>query len=88
MASKGFEERARTACFNAVRQRQAVHGEVLPDLRIAIREDILAEVDGPMLIHGLQGFHGASLGVVPASRAQRPSTAFLKQRWERFRAAG
>ena len=61
---------------------------VRPDLRIAIREDILAEVDGPMLLHGLQGFHGASLGVVPASRAQRPSASFLEQRWERFRAAG
>jgi putative restriction endonuclease len=30
MATQGFEERVRTACFEAVRQRQTVHGEVLP----------------------------------------------------------
>ncbi len=42
MASQGFEERVRTACFAAVRERQAVHGEVLPvDV---IREPIV--VDG------------------------------------------
>ncbi len=61
---------------------------VRPDLRIAIREDILAEVDGPMLLHGLQGFHGQQLGVMPRQRRDRPSAEFLERRWEQFRAAG
>lgn len=61
---------------------------VRPDLRIAVREDILAEVDGPMLLHGLQGFHGQALGVVPRNQRDRPSAEFLERRWEQFRAAG
>jgi putative restriction endonuclease len=60
---------------------------VRPDLRIAIREDILAEVDGPMLLHGLQGFHGQQLGVLPSNRRDRPSQEFLERRWEQFRSA-
>lgn len=60
---------------------------VRPDLRIAIREDILAEIDGPMLLHGLQGFHGQSLGVLPSNRRERPSADFLEQRWEQFKSA-
>lgn len=31
MASQGFEERVRAATFEAIRERQAIHGEVLPD---------------------------------------------------------
>ena len=61
---------------------------IRPDLRIAIREDILAEVDGPMLLHGLQGFHGEQLRVLPRNQRDRPSSRFLEQRWEQFRAAG
>ncbi|MFW5933618.1 MAG: hypothetical protein ACOCT8_02690, partial [Actinomycetota bacterium] len=55
MASQGFEERARTACFRALRQRQAVHGEVLPVE--VIREPI--PVDGePIVPFSLQrGIH-------------------------------
>jgi putative restriction endonuclease len=60
---------------------------VRPDLRVAIRQDVLEEVDGPMLLHGLQGFHGRQLSVVPRRRDERPSAAFLEQRWERFRSA-
>jgi putative restriction endonuclease len=60
---------------------------VRPDLRVVIRDDVLYEVDGPMLVHGLQGFHGQHLGVVPARRAERPSVEFLERRWERFRSA-
>ena len=60
---------------------------VRPDLRIAIREDILAEVDGPMLVHGLQGFHDQPLAVVPTRRLERPAAELLERRWERFRSA-
>jgi putative restriction endonuclease len=61
---------------------------VRPDLTVIIRQDILDEVDGPMLLHGLQGFHDGELGVLPTRRAERPSTEFLERRWERFLAAG
>lgn len=59
---------------------------ITPDLRIAIRADVLHEIDGPMLVHGLQGFHGADLAVLPTRRADHPSAAFLEKRWERFMA--
>jgi putative restriction endonuclease len=60
---------------------------IRPDLKVIIREDVLAEVDGPMLLHGLQGFHDVSLGVLPVRRDERPSAEFLERRWERFRRA-
>ncbi len=60
---------------------------IRPDLRVVIRADVLDEVDGPMLIHGLQGFHDQPLGVVPSRHLERPSPEFLERRWERFRSA-
>ena len=36
---------------------------VRPDYHIEVRPDVLEETDGPMLIHGLQGFHGKSIRV-------------------------
>jgi putative restriction endonuclease len=59
---------------------------VRPDLRVDIRLDVLEEVDGPMLQHGLQGFHGAVLEV-PRSEAQRPRREFLEERYQIFRKA-
>src|SRR5690606_28140445 len=45
---------------------------VRPDLVIQIRRDILEEVDGPMLLHGLQHMHGSRLHVPrPAARGAR-----------------
>lgn len=60
---------------------------VKPDLRIVIRSDVLNEVDGPMLVHGLQGFQDKMLHV-PASPRQRPDRDFLAERFELFRNAG
>lgn len=57
---------------------------IRPDLRIVIRHDVLTEVDGPMLIHGLQDFHEERLSVLPSRSSDRPSAAFLERRWERF----
>ena len=34
---------------------------IRPDYQVEIRTDVLEEVDGPMLKHGLQGFHGQQL---------------------------
>lgn len=55
---------------------------------VEIRRDLLDEVDGPMLRHGLQEVHGAPLRVVPAARAERPDRELLAVRYEQFRAAG
>lgn len=57
-----------------------------PDARVHIRGDILDEIDGPMLRHGLQEVHGARL-VLPRQVEQRPNREFLSERFERFRAA-
>lgn len=53
-----------------------------------MRQDILDEVDGPMLRHGLLGMHGDRLAVVPRKPQHRPGTNFLAKRYEGFRAAG
>ncbi|MFI6388975.1 HNH endonuclease [Nonomuraea sp. NPDC050547] len=60
---------------------------VRPDLVIEVRSDILQEIDGPMLKHGLQEMHGLGL-VLPRRRADRPKSELIEERYERFRAAG
>jgi putative restriction endonuclease len=57
---------------------------VRPDLTVAIRSDVLEEVDGPMLAHGLQDFHNRQLMHVPRRAIDRPGADFLEQRWENF----
>ena len=59
---------------------------IRPDLTIEIRADVLEEHDGPMLLHGLQGFNGAGL-VVPKREDLRPNRDFLAERYELFRRA-
>jgi putative restriction endonuclease len=59
---------------------------VRPDHVIEIRADILEEVDGPMLEHGLQGHHGEAL-LLPRRQPDRPNPEFLEERYEAFRAA-
>jgi putative restriction endonuclease len=60
---------------------------VRPDLVIEVRSDILEEVDGPMLKHGLQEMNGLRL-VVPRRRVDMPKRELLEERYERFREAG
>jgi putative restriction endonuclease len=57
-----------------------------PDLKIHIREDILAEVDGPMLKHGLQSMNG-ELITVPGQSELKPNVEYLEARFDGFRAA-
>jgi putative restriction endonuclease len=57
-----------------------------PDCQIHLRRDILDEVDGPMLRHGLQEVHGTKL-ILPRSVEKRPNREYLAERFERFRAA-
>lgn len=60
---------------------------ITPDLTVEVRRDVLEEEDGPMLVHGLQGFHKARL-VTPRSPALHPNKDFLAERFELFRRAG
>jgi putative restriction endonuclease len=60
---------------------------IRPDLVVEIRHDLLEEIDGPMLRHGLQGRHGQRLMVVPTARRERPDRDRLELRYEQFRNA-
>jgi putative restriction endonuclease len=57
---------------------------IRPDYRVEVRPDVLEDKDGPMLIHGLQGFHGAHL-VVPRRPTAQPDRQLLEARYARFR---
>jgi putative restriction endonuclease len=61
---------------------------VNPDLQVEVRTDVLRETDGPMLLHGLQGFHGARVAHLPAAVKLRPRRDFLAERYEMFKKAG
>ena len=58
---------------------------VSPDYTVAINREVLAEVDGPMLRHGLQEMHGRTI-TLPARRTDRPDRDLLAWRWEKFSA--
>jgi putative restriction endonuclease len=60
---------------------------VRPDLVVEVRRDVLDEVDGPMLQHGLQEMHGVRVHVPRVAQA-RPDKEGLEERYEEFRAAG
>lgn len=57
---------------------------ISPDYLIQVRRDVLEDSDGPMLIHGLQGFHGQRLRV-PREARLRPRADLLAVRFEQFR---
>ena len=59
---------------------------VRPDLIVEVRGDVLREEDGPMLVHGLQGFQGSRL-FVPRREEHQPNRDFLAERYEQFRKA-
>jgi len=56
---------------------------ISPDYKVRINPDLLKEVDGPMLRHGLQDMHGRDLHV-PFSKVNRPSVDALAERFEQF----
>jgi putative restriction endonuclease len=58
-----------------------------PGYQVHINADLLLEVDGPMLRHGLQEMHGTTL-TLPSKRAQRPDKGNLEERFEQFLRAG
>ena len=59
---------------------------IRPDLVVDVRRDVLDEIDGPMLRHGLQELNGAEL-YVPRNKASRPDPVRLEERYDAFRRA-
>jgi putative restriction endonuclease len=60
---------------------------VRPDLVVEVQQKVLAEIDGPMLRHGLQEMRGVRL-LVPRAATAQPDRQRLEERYEEFRAAG
>lgn len=60
---------------------------IRPDLVVEVRSDVSSQIDGPMLLHGLQEMAGIEL-VRPRVRASRPDPERLEERYEEFRQAG
>ncbi|HLV01675.1 MAG TPA: HNH endonuclease [Acidobacteriota bacterium] len=57
---------------------------ITPDYVVEVRLDILEEIDGPMLEHGLQGLHRKGLHL-PYTRKLYPDRDLLAWRYEEFR---
>jgi putative restriction endonuclease len=56
---------------------------ISPDYRVEIALDLLEEIDGPMLKHGLQEMHGRPI-LLPRRRAERPDPEALAERFQSF----
>lgn len=56
---------------------------ISPSYQVHIDRHLLEEVDGPMLLHGLQEMHGRTL-TVPERRPDRPDRARLEKRFAEF----
>jgi len=55
-----------------------------PDYHIIVRGDILRELDGPMLKHGLQEMHKQKI-ILPANKAHWPDRERLEIRFKKFK---
>ena len=53
------------------------------DYLIEVREDVLKEVDGPMLKYGLQALHNSEL-LLPSRIEDRPSKDALERRYQGY----
>jgi putative restriction endonuclease len=60
---------------------------ISPDYDVRINRDLMAEIDGPMLRHGLQEMDRRPLAL-PKRRADYPSKERLAERFVEFRTAG
>jgi putative restriction endonuclease len=58
-----------------------------PDLRVHIARDLLEEIDGPMLQHGLKEMHGQKLLALPSQALDYPARDRLERRFQEFRLA-
>ncbi len=59
---------------------------VTPEYRVEVRASLLLEIDGPMLVVGLQQIHGQAIQL-PRNVNQRPDQDQLARRLDRFRVA-
>lgn len=59
---------------------------ISPDYYIHVRQDVLTEKDGPMLIHGLQKLDGGSI-MLPRKRQAYPDKTLLAKRFQAFKNA-
>lgn len=57
---------------------------ITPTYEVRINREVLKEVDGPMLRHGIQEFHDKRLMVLPERRAERPDRELLAERFQAF----
>ncbi len=60
---------------------------ITPDYKMMVRQDILAETDGPMLRHGIQQLHDQKI-ILPKSKLLWPDQNRLEVRYKRFREVG
>jgi len=60
---------------------------IRPDYTVELRLDVLEEIDGPMLKHGLQEFQGQRLRVVPSAAHLKPNREFQEERYAVFKTA-
>ena len=59
---------------------------IRPDLVVEVRQNILDEEDGSMVLHGLKKLHNRRIWV-PKYYSSRPSTELLEHRYANFRSA-
>lgn len=59
---------------------------IRPDLVVEVRADIVGEIDGPMLRHGIQDMGGVRLNA-PNMKRDRPDPSALEERYAVFRAS-
>lgn len=57
---------------------------ITPAYEVHVNAEVLAEVDGPMLRHGIQEFHGKKLMVLPKRQSDRPDRSLLEERFQAF----
>lgn len=57
---------------------------IRPDLVVQIRRDLLDEIDGPMLEHGLKERHDQPLMILPRACQERPDPELLEIEYQRF----
>ncbi len=58
---------------------------ITPNYTVEIDRELLAEIDGPMLKHGLQEMHGRTISM-PSRAADRPDRELLAWRYEKMSA--
>jgi len=56
---------------------------IKPNYVIEIRQDVLQETDGPMLVHGLQAMHEEHI-LLPRRSEDQPSAEYLARRYDPF----